>query len=79
MIQQQGGYGDSKYGFSSNTNGASNNGVAHTSQASHNMGPPSGEAPPYHSNPMTHSPPHSPLYGTGELFYLTIIVTLKKQ
>ncbi|CAH0760628.1 unnamed protein product [Diatraea saccharalis] len=42
----QGGYGDSKYGFS-NTNGTNN---GH-------------DAPPYHGS-MTHSPPHSPLYGT---------------
>ncbi|XP_072933255.1 uncharacterized protein pyd isoform X4 [Epargyreus clarus] len=57
----QGGY-DSKYGFSATTNGPSNNGVAHNQN--HNMGPQSNEAPPYQCNPMTHSPPHSPLYGT---------------
>lgn len=59
---QQGGYGDSKYGFSATTNGAPTNGVNHNQ--SHNMG--NNEAPPYQCNPMTHSPPHSPLYGTGE-------------
>ncbi|XP_026735624.1 tight junction protein ZO-1-like isoform X2 [Trichoplusia ni] len=56
----QGGYGDSKYGFSATTNGAPTNGVNHNQ--SHNMG--NNEAPPYQCNPMTHSPPHSPLYGT---------------
>ncbi|XP_026332082.1 tight junction protein ZO-1 isoform X3 [Hyposmocoma kahamanoa] len=61
----QGGYGDSKYGFSSNTNGATNNGVNHGGQSGHSMGPPQAEAPPYHANPMAHSPPHSPLYGTA--------------
>ncbi|XP_026735632.1 tight junction protein ZO-1-like isoform X9 [Trichoplusia ni] len=57
---KQGGYGDSKYGFSATTNGAPTNGVNHNQ--SHNMG--NNEAPPYQCNPMTHSPPHSPLYGT---------------
>lgn len=45
---QQGGYGDSKYGFSATTNGTGN---GH-------------EAPPYHAGGMAQSPPHSPLYGT---------------
>nr|XP_026500123.1 tight junction protein ZO-1-like [Vanessa tameamea] len=53
----QGGY-DSKYGFA-NGNGPQSNGGNH----SQNM-PPTSEAPPYQCTPMTHSPPHSPLYGT---------------
>ncbi|XP_013166014.1 PREDICTED: tight junction protein ZO-1 isoform X2 [Papilio xuthus] len=57
----QGGYGDSKYGFSANGNGTSNNGLNHGQNA--HMGPNS-EAPPYQCSPMTNSPPHSPLYGT---------------
>ncbi|XP_047511096.1 tight junction protein ZO-1 isoform X4 [Pieris napi] len=52
----QSGY-DSKYGFASNTNGQSN-GVNHTHMPTNN------EAPPYQCNPMSQSPPHSPLYGT---------------
>ncbi|XP_049885521.1 tight junction protein ZO-1-like isoform X3 [Pectinophora gossypiella] len=59
-----GGYGDSKYGFSSNSNGGVSTPGTHNSQGSHSMGQQANEAPPYHSNPMTHSPPHSPLYGT---------------
>ncbi|KAJ0172143.1 hypothetical protein K1T71_012116 [Dendrolimus kikuchii] len=57
----QGGYGDSKYGFSANSNGHSSNGVGHGSQG--HVGQPN-EVPPYQCSPMTHSPPHSPLYGT---------------
>lgn len=57
----QGGYGDSKYGFSATTNGANTNGLNHN-QGQHMVG--NSEAPPYQCNPMTHSPPHSPLYGT---------------
>ncbi|XP_045779275.1 tight junction protein ZO-1 isoform X4 [Maniola jurtina] len=53
----QGGY-DSKYGFA-NGNNVQSNGPNHNQ----NMAP-SNEAPPYQCNPMTHSPPHSPLYGT---------------
>ncbi|XP_059051830.1 tight junction protein ZO-1-like isoform X3 [Achroia grisella] len=48
----QGGYSDSKYGFSANTNGTNH-------QAQHMA-----NDAPYQCNPMTHSPPHSPLYGT---------------
>ncbi|XP_075984641.1 zonula occludens-like protein polychaetoid isoform X2 [Anticarsia gemmatalis] len=57
----QGGYGDSKYGFSATTNGATTNGLNHN-QTQHMGG--NNEVPPYQCNPMTHSPPHSPLYGT---------------
>ncbi|CAB3238598.1 unnamed protein product [Arctia plantaginis] len=57
----QGGYGDSKYGFAATTNGATTNGLNHN-QGQHMSG--NNEAPPYQCNPMTHSPPHSPLYGT---------------
>ncbi|XP_050682383.1 tight junction protein ZO-1 isoform X3 [Leptidea sinapis] len=46
---------DSKYGFSSNTNGQANN-VGHNQH----MSPASSEVPPYQSQ----SPPQSPLYGT---------------
>ncbi|XP_062525414.1 tight junction protein ZO-1 isoform X6 [Bombyx mori] len=56
----QSGYGDSKYGFAANGNGQTNS--QNHSQMSHNMGP--NDAPPYQCSPMTHSPPHSPLYGT---------------
>ncbi|CAH2230718.1 jg12019 [Pararge aegeria aegeria] len=53
----QGGY-DSKYGFA-NGNSSQSNGPNHNQNMS-----PNNEAPPYQCNPMTHSPPHSPLYGT---------------
>lgn len=72
LLQQQGGYGDSKYGFSANTNGATNNG--HGAPGAHNIGPQSNEAPPYHSNPMTHSPPQSPLYGTGKTVFTLLVI-----
>lgn len=63
LSPQQGGY-DSKYGFASNGTGAPN-GVTHNGQSSQPIGQ---EVPPYQCNPMAHSPPHSPLYGTGERF-----------
>ncbi|XP_063372486.1 tight junction protein ZO-1-like isoform X1 [Cydia amplana] len=55
----QGGYGDSKYGFSTNGNGPTNGMTHHNGQQNMTQ-----EAPPYQMNPMAHSPPHSPLYGT---------------
>ncbi|GBP59444.1 Tight junction protein ZO-1 [Eumeta japonica] len=62
----QGGYGDSKYGFSSSTNGANH----HNSQSALGAGGGggggggAGDVPPYTRSPMRSSPPHSPLYGT---------------
>lgn len=64
LLQQQGGYGDSKYGFSANSNGHSSNGLGHGSQGHVNQ---PNDVPPYQCSPMTNSPPHSPLYGTGNI------------
>ncbi|KAI5645821.1 PDZ domain (Also known as DHR or GLGF) domain-containing protein [Phthorimaea operculella] len=65
----QGGYGDSKYGFSSSTNGSGPAPGGHGGAGAGAHGASAGggqqtDAPPYHANAMAHSPPQSPLYGT---------------